>query len=103
MGFCCSARLPHSYRAAARTSRRSACFFEWSGGDGASIRWSNSKKAWVGSPDRRRGHQHTGSGTGTGTQNSGASIEAGRYISKRIYVEAKQTTTVPANSRRMWI
>ncbi len=27
-----------------------------------------------------------------GTENSGASIEAGRYISKRVYVEAKQTT-----------
>jgi translocation and assembly module TamB len=31
--------------------------------------------------------------TGTGTQNTGASIEAGRYISKHIYVEAKQSTT----------
>jgi translocation and assembly module TamB len=31
--------------------------------------------------------------TPTGTENSGASIEAGRYISKRIYVEAKQSTT----------
>jgi translocation and assembly module TamB len=31
--------------------------------------------------------------TATGTENSGASIEAGRYISKRIYVEAKQSTT----------
>jgi translocation and assembly module TamB len=30
--------------------------------------------------------------TGTGTQ-TGASIEAGRYISKRVYVEAKQSTT----------
>jgi len=30
--------------------------------------------------------------TATGTENSGASIEAGRYISKRVYVEAKQTT-----------
>jgi translocation and assembly module TamB len=30
--------------------------------------------------------------TGAGTQNSGASIEAGRYISKRIYIEAKQST-----------
>jgi len=39
------------------------------------------------------GTSNTGSGTGTGTQNSGASIEAGRYISKRSYVEAKQTTT----------
>ena len=31
--------------------------------------------------------------TATGTENSGASIEAGRYISKRVYVEAKQSTT----------
>src|SRR5882672_11296824 len=31
--------------------------------------------------------------TGTGTQNTGASIAAGRYISKRVYVEAKQSTT----------
>jgi len=31
--------------------------------------------------------------TPTGPQNSGASIEAGRYISKRVYVEAKQNTT----------
>jgi translocation and assembly module TamB len=31
--------------------------------------------------------------TPTGTENSGASIEAGRYISKRIYIEAKQSTT----------
>jgi translocation and assembly module TamB len=31
--------------------------------------------------------------TATGTENSGASIEAGRYISKRIYIEAKQSTT----------
>jgi translocation and assembly module TamB len=31
-------------------------------------------------------------GTGTATQNTGASIAAGRYISKRVYVEAKQTT-----------
>jgi len=30
--------------------------------------------------------------TATGTENSGASIEAGRYISKRIYVEAKQSS-----------
>ena len=29
---------------------------------------------------------------GTGTENTGASIAAGRYISKRVYVEAKQTT-----------
>jgi translocation and assembly module TamB len=32
------------------------------------------------------------SGTAPGTENSGASIQAGRYISKRIYVEARQTT-----------
>jgi translocation and assembly module TamB len=31
--------------------------------------------------------------TATGTENSGASIEAGRYISKRVYIEAKQSTT----------
>ena len=31
--------------------------------------------------------------TATGTENSGASIEAGRYISKRVYIEAKQNTT----------
>ncbi len=30
--------------------------------------------------------------TATGTENAGASIEAGRYITKRVYVEAKQTT-----------
>jgi translocation and assembly module TamB len=36
---------------------------------------------------------NTGTPTGVGTQNSGASIEAGRYISKRIYIEAKQSTT----------
>jgi translocation and assembly module TamB len=30
--------------------------------------------------------------TPTGTENSGASIEAGRHISKRVYIEAKQTT-----------
>ena len=38
-----------------------------------------------------------GAGTTTTTtgqpENSGASIEAGRYISKRVYVEAKQSTT----------
>ncbi len=34
----------------------------------------------------------TTTNTGAGTENSGASIAAGRYISKRIYVEAKQTT-----------
>jgi len=31
--------------------------------------------------------------TATGTENSGASIQAGRYISKRVYIEAKQNTT----------
>jgi translocation and assembly module TamB len=31
--------------------------------------------------------------TATGTENSGASIAAGRYISKRVYIEAKQNTT----------
>jgi translocation and assembly module TamB len=31
--------------------------------------------------------------TPTGTTTSGAIIEAGRYVSKRVYVEAKQTTT----------
>ncbi|MGA3159473.1 MAG: translocation/assembly module TamB domain-containing protein, partial [Steroidobacteraceae bacterium] len=31
--------------------------------------------------------------TTPGTESSGASIEAGRYISKRIYIEAKQSTT----------
>jgi translocation and assembly module TamB len=30
--------------------------------------------------------------TATGTENTGASIAAGRYISKRVYIEAKQTT-----------
>ena len=30
---------------------------------------------------------------GGGTENSGASIEAGRYVSKRVYIEAKQSTT----------
>jgi translocation and assembly module TamB len=39
------------------------------------------------------GASNTATPTGTGTQNTGASIEAGRYISKRIYVEAKQSTT----------
>jgi translocation and assembly module TamB len=36
-----------------------------------------------------------GAGTSTtpGTENSGAAIEAGRYISKRVYVEAKQSST----------
>jgi translocation and assembly module TamB len=36
-----------------------------------------------------------GAATGTtanGTANSGASIEAGRYISRRIYIEARQNT-----------
>ncbi|GAC1302242.1 MAG: hypothetical protein NVSMB15_13130 [Steroidobacteraceae bacterium] len=31
-------------------------------------------------------------GAGPGTENTGASIAAGRYLSKRVYVEAKQTT-----------
>jgi translocation and assembly module TamB len=31
--------------------------------------------------------------TATGTENAGASLEAGRYISKRVYIEARQTTT----------
>jgi translocation and assembly module TamB len=35
----------------------------------------------------------TTTATPTGTENSGASIEAGRYISKRVYIEAKQSTT----------
>jgi translocation and assembly module TamB len=39
------------------------------------------------------GTSTTGTPTGAGTQNSGASIEAGRYISKRVYIEAKQSTT----------
>lgn len=39
------------------------------------------------------GASNTATTTGTGTQNTGASIEAGRYISKRVYVEAKQSTT----------
>jgi translocation and assembly module TamB len=30
--------------------------------------------------------------TATGIENSGASIEAGRYISKRVYIEARQTS-----------
>jgi translocation and assembly module TamB len=29
----------------------------------------------------------------TGTENTGTSIQAGRYISKRVYIEAKQSTT----------
>ncbi|MEP6885753.1 MAG: translocation/assembly module TamB domain-containing protein [Gammaproteobacteria bacterium] len=33
------------------------------------------------------------SNTAAGPENSGASIQAGRYISKRVYVEAKQSTT----------
>jgi translocation and assembly module TamB len=32
-------------------------------------------------------------GNATGAENTGASIEAGRYVSKRVYVEARQTTT----------
>jgi translocation and assembly module TamB len=39
---------------------------------------------------------NVGAATGTsanGTANSGASIEAGRYISRRIYIEARQNTT----------
>jgi translocation and assembly module TamB len=39
------------------------------------------------------GTSNTTTPTGTGTQNTGYSIEAGRYISKRVYVEAKQSTT----------
>ncbi len=31
--------------------------------------------------------------TATGTESSGAAIEAGRYISKRVYVEGRQSTT----------
>jgi translocation and assembly module TamB len=31
--------------------------------------------------------------TAAGTENSGAAIEAGRYISKRVYVEGRQSTT----------
>jgi translocation and assembly module TamB len=31
--------------------------------------------------------------TAPGTENTGAAIEAGRYITKRVYVEAKQSTT----------
>jgi translocation and assembly module TamB len=34
-----------------------------------------------------------GTNTAPGTENSGAAIAAGRYISKRVYVEAKQSTT----------
>jgi translocation and assembly module TamB len=34
-----------------------------------------------------------GTNTAPGTENAGAAIEAGRYISKRVYVEAKQSTT----------
>jgi translocation and assembly module TamB len=30
--------------------------------------------------------------TATGIENSGASIEAGRYISKRVYIEGRQTS-----------
>jgi translocation and assembly module TamB len=32
------------------------------------------------------------SGTAPGTGNSGTSIEAGRYVSKRVYIAAKQST-----------
>jgi translocation and assembly module TamB len=32
-------------------------------------------------------------GTTPGTENTGASIQAGRYISSRVYVEARQSTT----------
>jgi translocation and assembly module TamB len=35
----------------------------------------------------------TTTATATGVENSGASIEAGRYIFKRVYIEAKQSTT----------
>lgn len=31
--------------------------------------------------------------TATGTENSGAAIAAGRYVTKRVYIEGKQTTT----------
>jgi translocation and assembly module TamB len=31
--------------------------------------------------------------TATGTENSGAAIAAGRYLTKRVYIEGKQTTT----------
>ena len=31
--------------------------------------------------------------TATGPENSGASIEAGRYVTKRVYIVAKQSTT----------
>jgi translocation and assembly module TamB len=31
--------------------------------------------------------------TPTGTTTAGTSVEAGRYISKRVYVEAKQSST----------
>jgi translocation and assembly module TamB len=33
------------------------------------------------------------SNTATGTENSGAAIAAGRYLTKRVYIEGKQTTT----------
>ena len=35
----------------------------------------------------------TGSGTGTGAQSSGTTVEAGRYVSSRVFVAAKQSTT----------
>ena len=38
------------------------------------------------------GHEHRATPTG-GTENQGAAIQAGRYISKRVYVEGKQSTT----------
>jgi translocation and assembly module TamB len=34
-----------------------------------------------------------GTGTTPATENTGASIQAGRYISSRLYVEARQSTT----------
>jgi translocation and assembly module TamB len=34
-----------------------------------------------------------GATNATGTENTGASIEAGRYISRRVFIAAKQTTT----------
>ena len=35
----------------------------------------------------------TGSSTGTGAQSSGTTVEAGRYVSSRVFVAAKQSTT----------
>ena len=43
--------------------------------------------------DRLSVGSNTSTTAGGGTENSGASIEAGRYISKRVYIEGKQTTT----------